>query len=88
METGPVELDQLQADQRVYSSDDQDLGHVAGITVDRDTGESYLKVAAGLFGMLYVPKSAIEYAVLGQPVRLNVPDKDAKKRFSERPNVY
>jgi hypothetical protein len=82
-----VDLDELQADQEIYGSDGEKLGEVGGITVDLDTGEPYLEVNASLFETLFVPRSAIDYAVLGEPVRLKVPRSEAMDRFSERPNV-
>ena len=87
MDTHNVDLDHLQEDQAVYTSDGQKLGNVAGVNVNIDTGEQYLEVASGLFKVLHVPKSEIEYAEFAKPVRLKVPHDQAEERFSERPNL-
>jgi hypothetical protein len=72
----------------VYSSDGHKLGFVAGIAVNIDTGEQYLEVRTGPGHGLYVPKRAIEYAVLGRPVRLKVSADEANERYRERPNLF
>lgn len=88
-ESGPVELGTLQGDQEVYSSDSEPLGQVAEITEDMDSGEPYLVVGGdfGDFHTLYIPRSAIVYAVLGKPVRVSVTRDEAISRFTTRPNV-
>ncbi|HEX6509342.1 MAG TPA: hypothetical protein VF221_17070 [Chloroflexota bacterium] len=84
-----VDLEQLQGDQAVYCSDGKKLGDVAGISVDLDTGEEYLEVTGPIFSHkdYYVPRHAIEHAVLGEPVRLNVTCDVAEERFTLKPNV-
>lgn len=85
-ESRKVELQTLQADQEAYGSDGEPVGQVAKITVDIDSDEPYLEVT-GHFRTLYIPESAIEYAVLGKPIRLNVPGDEARTRFTRRPNI-
>ena len=85
--TDTVDLEHLQAGQEVYGSDGEPIGNVEGLTVDLDSGEPYLQVSHHL-QTLYVPRSAIVYAVLGQPVRLNVPRDEAMSRFDTRPNTF
>jgi len=83
----PVNLEELQAEQEVYGSDGEYVGQIEGLNEDRETGEQYLVVAAGLLKQLYLPKHEIAYAVIGKPIRLKVPAAEAKERFTTRPNI-
>jgi sporulation protein YlmC with PRC-barrel domain len=88
-----VDLHNLQADQPVYTSDGKQLGDVAGITIDLETGEPYLEVMGSVLPAVlggkhyFIPKRAIAYAVIGQPVRLKVSSEEAEEHFTVKPRV-
>jgi hypothetical protein len=83
----PIELEHLQGDQEVYGCDRKRIGLVAGLRIDVDTGEKYLEVSAGPFRDLFIPRHAIDYAVLGKPVLLNVTHDQALQRFTHKPHM-
>ena len=82
-----VNLDDLQADQQVYTSDGRRLGYVEGILDDVETGERFLEVSTRVLHNYYVPESAIKNAVIGRPVLLNVSHDEAVERFRNRPKA-
>ncbi len=83
----PVEIEHLQADQEVYGSDRTRVGKVEGLAVARVSGETYLQVSVGLFKTLFIPRSAIAYAVMGKPVFLTVTHDEAMQHFATKPTA-
>jgi hypothetical protein len=81
-----VNLDDLQADQEVYSSDSEKIGNVEGILEDVETGERFLQISRVLHSY-FVPQHLIKYAVMGRPVILKIPHDEVVEQYRTRPKA-